>query len=508
MEFLIGLLTVAYPPGDQWAKRWKRPPSSKELKTAFAAFESVFRFGGDGPQAYQDLEDFDAEVRPIERLLIEAPGEASISKNTTLFVKSGRVDVLSLSAAAVALLTMQTMAPSGGSGHRTSLRGGGPLTTLIVPNGPPTLWHRLWANVSSGDRLPARAKFPRIFPWLAPTRLSDKGGRVTTPEDVDWRQVFFGMPRRIRLDLEKNVDRIPCDLTGVIEDVIVRTYRTLPHGVNYEAWGGLHPLTPHYRTKASDPVRNPVHGHDGRMGYRQWVPMLYGDKEGLREPATCVSFFIHERSDDLPPSERSFRLSAAGYATDNMKALAFVEAETPDLTIAAAEEQVAQTAKDFVAAANTVANALSYSLKIALYGERAEIRSDATSLTTARDLFWSDTNDAFFNTLNELSSLSAKAFAGDEATLASRNWRVTLERGALAIFDRLAPMHGAIAEVRRVVEGRRFLVWTLLGYGTRGIELFKNLQLPIPEKAKKKRVKLDDQQTTNELGARRPAVVG
>jgi CRISPR-associated protein Cse1 (CRISPR_cse1) len=88
------------------------------------------------------------------------------------------------------------------------------------------------------------------------------------------------------------------------------------------------------------------------MGYRQWVSMLYGDKEGLREPAMCVSFFIDERRDDLPSSERSFRLSAAGYATDNMKALVFVETETPDLTITKAEEQVAQKAKDFVAAVN------------------------------------------------------------------------------------------------------------------------------------------------------------
>jgi CRISPR-associated protein Cse1 (CRISPR_cse1) len=80
-----------------------------------------------------------------------------------------------------------------------------------------------------------RGQLPRIFPWLAPTRLSNKGGRNTTPEDVDWRQVFFGMPRRIRLNLEQNVDRTPCDLTGAIEDVIVRTYRTLPHGANYEA---------------------------------------------------------------------------------------------------------------------------------------------------------------------------------------------------------------------------------------------------------------------------------
>ena len=358
IEYLIGLLTVAFPPRDDWAARWISPPSDTEIEAAFAALESVFAFNGEGPQPYQDFEDFASEPTDVEALLIEAPGAATVAKNAALFVKSGRIEVMSLSAAALALLTLQTMAPAGGAGHRTSLRGGGPLTTLIVPKAPATFWHRLWANVSSEDEPPAPAELPRIFPWLAATRLSGKDGQTTTPNDVDWRQAFFGMPRRIRLNTEPNVDHLPCDLTGEIEDVIVRTYRTRPHGTNYDAWGGVHPLTPYYRVKASDLMRNPVHGQDGRMGYRQWVAMLYGDKDGLREPARCVSFFIHDRKDDLPPSQRAFRLTAAGYAMDNMKALAFVEAETPDLIVAKAEEAVAQKAKDFVAAANNVAGAL------------------------------------------------------------------------------------------------------------------------------------------------------
>ena len=290
-EFIIGLLTVAHPPRDNWAAAWNDPPSQAELERAFAALEPVFAFGAEGPQPYQDFDDLVAKPTLVEALLIEAPGAETVRKNAALFVKSGRLEVLCLSATAIALLTLQTMAPSGGAGHRTSLRGGGPLTTLVLPNAPATLWHRLWANVYSDDDPPTAAAFPRIFPWLAPTRLSSKHGTTTTPEDVDWRQAFFGMPRRIRLNIEQNVERLPCDLTGEIEDFIVRSYRTLPHGVDYDAWGGVHPLTPHYRTKASDPIRNPVHGSPGRMGYRQWVAMLYGAKDGLREPARCVSPF-------------------------------------------------------------------------------------------------------------------------------------------------------------------------------------------------------------------------
>jgi CRISPR system Cascade subunit CasA len=270
IEFLIGLLTVAYPPGDDWGARWNNPPSGPELDAAFSPLLSAFTFDGDGPQPYQDYEDFASDATPVEGLLIEAPGAETVRKNAALFVKP-RIGVLSISSAATALLTLQTMAPEGGRGYRTSLRGGGPLTTLIAPKAP-ALWHRLWANVSSGDSPPTPAEFPHVFPWLTHARLSNEDGRTTTPEDVDWRQVYFGMPCRIRLNLESNTDRLPCDLTGVVEDVIVRSYRTLPYGINYKAW--VHPLTPHSRKKPSDRALNPVHAKEGRMGYRQWVAML------------------------------------------------------------------------------------------------------------------------------------------------------------------------------------------------------------------------------------------
>jgi CRISPR system Cascade subunit CasA len=294
LEFLIGLLTVACPPHDDWGSRWTSPPLQADLEGAFAPLAVVFAFDGEGTRAYQDFEDFATEASPVEALLIEAPGANAVRKNTALLVKAGRVEVLSRSAAAIALLTLQTMAPTGGQGHFTSLRGGGPLTTVVVPTLPTTLWHRLWANVPVGDTPAAPADLPRIFPWLVPTRVPNKGGRVTTPDDVDWRQAFFGVPRRIRLNFESNDDCLACDLTGEIDDVIVRTYRAKTHGTKYEAWGGRHPLTPHYRTKASDPILYPVHGRDGRIGYRQWVAMLYGAKDGLRVPAACVSHFLSE----------------------------------------------------------------------------------------------------------------------------------------------------------------------------------------------------------------------
>jgi CRISPR system Cascade subunit CasA len=481
LEFLIGLLAVACPP-DHWGAWWDTPPTAAALEGAFALLASAFEFDGGGPRAYQDFEDFQAVPTPVEALLIEAPGAQTVRNNAALLVKSCRVKVLSRSAAAAALLTLQTMAPAGGAGHRTSLRGGGPLTTLVLPGARPTLWHRLWTNVPPASSLPSDSDLPRIFPWLAPTRVSDKNGRTTTPIDVDPRQAFFGMPRRIRLDFEPNLERLACDLTGHVDDVIVRAYRTRPHGTNYDAWGGVHPLTPHYRAKPSDRVLSPVHGQQGRMGYRQWVAMLYGDADAKRVPAACVSLFISERKDDLPRGERSFRLMAAGYDMDNMKAVSFVEAETPDITVPDARDEVAQKAKDFVAAADVTARALVQAVRLALYGEGAEIGRDTTPLTTARERFWAETNDAFFERLNSFSQQPAEQLSGDIAIPLSRAWLDVLRDAAFTIFDDVTPVQDARApDVKRVIDARRLLVSLLLGYAKRSTELFKHLRLPLPE---------------------------
>ena len=130
-------------------------------------------------------------------------------------------------------------------------------------------------------------------------------------------------------------------------------------------------------------------------------------------------------------------------------------------------------------------------MKIALYGDDADKRiqrlNDTTPLTTARDRFWAATNDRFFATLNDFSKLPVKELVGEAAMPLAQSWRVVLERAALAIFDDMAPVQDALSpNVKRVVDGRRFLVRTLLGYGARGVELCKNLQLPVPETTSRK----------------------
>ena len=163
-EFLIGLTFLGLAPDDaeDWAELYRAPPSAAALENAFAAIARAFDLDGDGPRAFQDLDPLDsAEPKPLSGLLIEAPGENTSKNNADLFNKRGGAGSLCLPYVAAALVTLQTYAPAGGAGHRTSMRGGGPLTTLLTPvrksASACTLWDRIWANVPYAGPEPASA---------------------------------------------------------------------------------------------------------------------------------------------------------------------------------------------------------------------------------------------------------------------------------------------------------------------------------------------------------------
>jgi CRISPR type I-E/ECOLI-associated protein CasA/Cse1 len=125
IQFLIGLVqTTAAPESKaQWRRGFDRAPD--DLREKFDSVAEAFNLDGDGPRFMQDLTLKPSDVngsKPIRALLIDAPAE--------FFIKPDVVGALSYPAAAMALYTLQTNAPLGGVGHRTSLRGGGPLTKI------------------------------------------------------------------------------------------------------------------------------------------------------------------------------------------------------------------------------------------------------------------------------------------------------------------------------------------------------------------------------------------
>ncbi len=487
-ELLIGLLAAIYPATTQkdWIRLFYEPPEQAALEAAFEPLADAFLLDGEGPRFLQDFDALDGEDLPIDSLFIEAPGANTIKLNKDLFIKRGQSRVMSRAAAAMALYTLQQFAPSGGAGHRTSLRGGGPLVTLALPDGGPgshpTLWQRLWLNTPSGLRLAASEK-ARAFPWLAPTRTSTKKETVHAG-DVHPLQGLFGMPRRIRLVFKENTERLSCYLSGAIDETVCTGFTAAPWGVNYGIW--QHPTTPYYRPKAnSDDPPLPVHAPEGRLGYRQWLGFVF-EGEGKIPAAGILT--AQRRLMDLKRSWRdSSRLLAGGYAMDNMKALAFTESEMPLHQLdPALVKQIETFARLMVNAASAATSILGISVKRALYGDKAEVKFDSTPLETVRERLWELTETDFHKTLDTTIKRLAEDMEGEAQEKLAQMWRQLLERATLTIFDDTAPIDSFdTLKPQNVVEGRKQLVFSLKGYGKLGAEFFKALTLDVPEQKKK-----------------------
>lgn len=498
LEFLIGLLSTAFEVRDEmaWRLLWASPPTPSVLQEQLKTLDGAFNLDGDGPLFMQDLTvaDFgETDPIPIEQMLIDAPGEQTVKLNKDLFTKRGRVERLSRPAAAMALLTLQTYAPSGGQGHRTSMRGGGPLTTLVNPlgdrdkNGTPaemSLWHKLWINVSTvaqWKELPGAAhKAPSDkFPWLAPTRVSTKGSRATTAEDAHPLQAYFGMPRRIRLEF---AGPGRCDLTGLEDEQTVVAFRTRNYGVEYSGW--THPLSPYYRTKQTEPWL-PVHGQPGGLPWRDWVGLTFSQPaEALREPAAVVTRFRIDRARALP--SREVRLHAFGYDMDNMKARGWVESQRPLLLVDDADMNrlLLATARSLSDATDLGARELISAGKTALFNRSEDARGD---LSQYRSEVWDSTESIFFGVMHRVALANPDTVDIDGI---KRAFLKKLEVAVMDIFDRWCPMAAVPGEnVARLVRARFTLLNAFRGRSKAGGRLFEALGLPAPEPAAGKRGK-------------------
>ena len=494
MEFLAGLFATVCPPPSEggWLDAWDTPPDPESLQDAFAPYAHAFDLDGMGPRFMQDYEDVASTAEPIERLLIEAPGASTTGRNTDLLVRRDRVATLGRPAAAIALYTFQSWAPAGGAGNRTGLRGGGPLTTFVLPGARRTLFHTIWANVSVG-RPPDPADLPRIFPWLAPT-LGSSTGRIVTPENAHPLLVWWGTPRRIRLDIQPCDPPEPCDLTGQPDTARVTAWRQRPHGANYEKWGGLHPLTPHYRLKPNSELLA-LHPQLGGIGYRHWLGLVVADPDGLRAPAKTIETWRAGRDREVcgddPAPGREDRFVAAGFDMDNMKARGFVESEMPLPAISDANtrRRVDEMARALIKAADQVANVLRRAVREALFGSGATVKLDWELLSAAREQLWEQTETDFHDAV----AREARRTDADPAGSERADWLQRLRSTAMALFDATAPLDadgGSLPKsdeaIRRLLRARRNLAFALTGYGKDGADLFNHLSLP-PKEIKRTR---------------------
>jgi CRISPR system Cascade subunit CasA len=472
-EFLIGLLALAahdvVADEEAWLEWWESSPSPDELERRLAPLAAAFQLDGLGPRFMQDFDELDAEPEEVGKLLVEAPGEQTLKRNIDHFVKRGGVPALGRAAAAMALFTLQDFAPAGGSGIRTSLRGGGPLVSLGLPPveaEEPSLWQQLWLNVVWDPRWPPpdADRLPKILPWLAPTRTSENG-EITTPDDAHPAQAYFGMPRRIRLVFATDDEGRGCGLTGERDPVLVTGFRQRPRGTNYAGW--RHPLTPYYRQKADSPEWLPVHPQPYRLGYRDWLGLVVADQPGegaLRRPAEVVAIAQRRLRDLDRRSGRWARLRVAGYDMDNMKARGFVETEMPIPLVAEARREAFEAAsRELVARAREVAGLLGSAVRTALWGTESPGFA-AGDRYLAQERFWDRSEPSFRLTVERLVD-ELEAAGEDEAVRsalenARTHFEQTLRRVALAVFDELVRFDeiGEDRAMQRRIAARRFLV--------------------------------------------------
>jgi CRISPR system Cascade subunit CasA len=442
-ELAIGILSLIHRPADEreWRAIWN-DRGDAEVDDAIGRLAPFFNLFGDadgtGPRFCQDFEPFGGEPNAIEALFIDTPGVNGQKKNADLMTHRDRFPALGLPAAAMALYALQQFAPSGGAGNRTSMRGGGPMTTLVLPTrdgAPAALKRVLLLNLvplfGGTEGWLEDEEIGRALPWLRPTITSDgKPVREVSEADpaVHPAQAFFGMPRRIRLVAGGEG---PCSLTGHVGP-LVTGFVQKPWGTNYSVW--THPLTPYRQSKDDTPYT--VKPKPARFGYRDWVAVTVGrlEKADQAIPAAVVRNLL-PRGADIRGRRLGIRLLAAGWAMSNMEAERFFEAVQPLHLPMDGDEgrasDVADTARRYADAAEAAMRLLRSALNEALFGGQAK-STDAGPFAEATDAFHERTEHSFHEALH---GIAESAIGSERADGLAVAWLRTIRRAALAIFD-------------------------------------------------------------------------
>ena len=490
-ELLIGLLATVMAPTDTnaWVDHWATPPTPADLNARLACISFAFNLDGDGPRCFQDIDPLPGcEAKSVSALLIDAPGENAEKKNTDLFVKRADSPVLCPAYAAAALITMQTYAPSGGQGNRTSMRGGGPLTTLPMPRRKvatpkgtttvTTLWDAVWASVPDQTAIGEvpntfeASAWTLIFPWLAATRSSEQD-RGTQPEDAHFLQQFFGMPRRIRLDFGA-VAEDRCTFGGPQSETLVLAFRQKNYGVMYHGW--VHHLSPHRSDKKAGLL--PFHPQPGGATYRDWLTWVETPADKTTQRAACLDSWRdrldrlrrYRKYDDTLATADVWQSSvlACGFDMDNMKARAWLDARIPyfdpppEINADQWSDQFLKSARNLVAGADAAAGALRFRSRLACFGTldrengTYSLPKNSGGKDAFEDLierFWRETESAFRETLTSL-----RGNPSDEEKSIRETFLKALRAKALPFFDEIAGTNDLTgSDARRIVTARSTL---------------------------------------------------
>ena len=480
-QFAIGLLQTTTPVDSPiaWRGLSKQPPDAAVLRQWFEPVAAAFEFDGDGARFMQDIELNDQGRKNVSSLLIESPGKSTEEDNKAHFVKSGQVLAMCPACTAAALLTLQVNAPSGGSGNRTSVRGGGPLTTLLLDQVPASLWRDIWLNICErrvflshiGD---VEQTAPHAtFPWLASISKLQKNDVPLMPAQVHPAHVFWAMPRRIRIDFSAPHTG-ECGICGRTSNDLIRQYAAKKHGINYES-GWNHPLSPYYKFKDE---WLPLHPHEDGLGYRHWLAWVLGtsDEKKAQRSARVVDHAITHRDRQLGGT---LRLWAFGYDMDNMKARCWYESTVPLYGLAECDADAQSLVKSevarWLAGCELAAFYLRNAVKSAWFD--ADARGDFSAISAS---FWDATESAFHTRLRQL--IETLQAGRPYAELPVReSLHGVLRDKAMTLFDGTFVGSGPI---ERQKPQRAAKAYRQLSANLCGPKIFAALGLPQPESAK------------------------
>lgn len=448
-QLIIGIVQVSAMPEKErkWKALFEEPYSMEDFSERVLKYEECFEIDSEGPAFMQDFdlpEGFKKES--LKNLFINLPANEHYMPVNKTFNKS-EPKKIGVYWAAIALYTLQTFAPGGGRGHKAGIRGGGPLSVLVMPKGESTLWAKIWTNIVSGEFISTlsgnqdKVDMIDIFPWMKKTE-----GSAVYPEQCHPFQMYFGMPRRIRFVFGGEA---VCDISGEHIERSVIGYKTRHSGNDYKgAW--IHPLTPYKPPNEEGDILS-IKPKVGGIGYRHWLSLALEKEETIR--SKTVSLFDESSRRDIARNIGT-QIWACGYAMEKMKSECWYESTMPLYPLNPKDAtKVAKFIGGLVKQAQEISSSLRFAVKSAWFGSPKDAKGDMGFLDTA---FWQNTESAFYSILDHLvNDLDNDEFKNNLVD----KWGLILKKEVENIFDSsaLAQQEDGL-NMKRVVKARLGLV--------------------------------------------------
>lgn len=208
LQLLVCMTQVMFLPEDTQTlcERLAEPLSPEAFDAGIAPCQDWFDLDHPTQPFMQSRGVKAAEDTPIQKLLVGLPE----GNNHAFFNEAGEVRHLSGALAAIALFNQATNAPSFGGGFKGSLRGGGPITTLVAGRDlRETIWHNVLTRPRIQERQIGMPGSGEDQPtWVRP---------IQEKETIRWNEIglargLFWQPARV--ELIRAGATAPCDVLG------------------------------------------------------------------------------------------------------------------------------------------------------------------------------------------------------------------------------------------------------------------------------------------------------